>query len=620
MMKKIKIFIGHRGVGKTSLLQRLHKSHPQDVVLDLDQEIERLQSRTISKIFADSGEAYFRVIEQDTFAKIVREIKASGKTLWMSLGAGFEINKIDLKIRSEVSLIWVSRKTDSAGRSFLNRPRLNSSLTPLDEYRERFLQREPIFRDAFDFRYELLEGFGVADLPSSEYFFEVEREILDQEFHLSQFGFTLHPTDLKVPGRSENICDDLQKNRFRFVELRDDLFNPGEIERLLTLIPAQKVLLSFRNIKVFEETFGILERKRQKFFGVDFDIAVAAQKESYIDEKRALDFFRETKRWIFSSHDETLPWESPLVNFWAKEEVELLFKWSPLAANFEDLHQHFQICAKRAVSYLPRSEEGRWRWLRLHLSPRNEINFVSYFTASSLDQPTLFEACLKAPALQEFAAVLGEPLEQSYSPAYHDEFFRCRKMDFYRIPLMSTETGVAWDLLRSLGLRAAAVTSPLKQWILDQVDDVNPEAQYFQAANTVYHLRDQWFAENTDVLGFQQMAEPYQNENILLWGGGGTKEIVKKIFPQAISLSSRQPNFQDIDLEKEWTLVWAAIRSTETQWPPANLKIRRILDLNYSENSMGLELAVMRSCDYISGRAMFCEQAREQQNIWKDHL
>ena len=46
-----KVFIGHRGVGKTNLLVR-HSKYFLDIQhFDLDAEIEKLENKTISEIF-----------------------------------------------------------------------------------------------------------------------------------------------------------------------------------------------------------------------------------------------------------------------------------------------------------------------------------------------------------------------------------------------------------------------------------------------------------------------------------------------------------------------------------------------------------------------------------------
>ena len=69
----IKVLVGHRGVGKSSLLIRLQSYFPKDKFLDLDREIESRQNKNISEIFKLQGEAKFRQIELETFIEIEKQ-------------------------------------------------------------------------------------------------------------------------------------------------------------------------------------------------------------------------------------------------------------------------------------------------------------------------------------------------------------------------------------------------------------------------------------------------------------------------------------------------------------------------------------------------------------------
>jgi shikimate kinase len=74
--------IGYRGTGKTTVAQALAK-HLAWPVVDLDVELERRAGKTISQIFADSGEGAFRELE----ALLVAEYCAGMQQI-LSLGGG----------------------------------------------------------------------------------------------------------------------------------------------------------------------------------------------------------------------------------------------------------------------------------------------------------------------------------------------------------------------------------------------------------------------------------------------------------------------------------------------------------------------------------------------------
>jgi shikimate kinase len=103
------VLIGHRGVGKTSLLQRLStyqtlrgQSTP---VYDLDREIELDTGLSIQEIFETRGEIQFREMELKKFQEVT-----SKSTFIISVGAGFLMKKIkneDPKFFEQLEIVWV---------------------------------------------------------------------------------------------------------------------------------------------------------------------------------------------------------------------------------------------------------------------------------------------------------------------------------------------------------------------------------------------------------------------------------------------------------------------------------------------------------------------------------
>jgi shikimate kinase len=80
----MKIFlVGMPGSGKTTLGKEL-ASHLLVDFVDLDAEIERSEQKSISEIFKEEGEAYFRTLE----AKLLREWAGSSTAFVMSTGGG----------------------------------------------------------------------------------------------------------------------------------------------------------------------------------------------------------------------------------------------------------------------------------------------------------------------------------------------------------------------------------------------------------------------------------------------------------------------------------------------------------------------------------------------------
>ena len=87
------VFLGMMGSGKSSIGLMVSKKLNIDFV-DVDQEIEKKIGMTISKIFENQGEKYFREIEELITLKLLKK----NKTV-ISLGGGAFLNN---KIKKEV--------------------------------------------------------------------------------------------------------------------------------------------------------------------------------------------------------------------------------------------------------------------------------------------------------------------------------------------------------------------------------------------------------------------------------------------------------------------------------------------------------------------------------------
>ena len=102
-MKKIIAIIGLMGVGKTTIGLKI-ANRIGCYFIDSDQEIEDQEKKTISEIFNQNGEEYFRQIEE----KIIKEILLREEKIVLSLGGGAFINSNTRKILKEKSItIWL---------------------------------------------------------------------------------------------------------------------------------------------------------------------------------------------------------------------------------------------------------------------------------------------------------------------------------------------------------------------------------------------------------------------------------------------------------------------------------------------------------------------------------
>ncbi len=144
--KKIIAILGLMGVGKSTIGAKL-ADKTKSYFLDCDSEIEDLEKRSIKKIFAESGEKYFREIEK----KIIREIVLREETIILSLGGGAFMDQDTRKLLKEKAItIWLQASVDTILHRVGNkdtRPLLNNQ-NKREILEELMIKRYPTYAEA----------------------------------------------------------------------------------------------------------------------------------------------------------------------------------------------------------------------------------------------------------------------------------------------------------------------------------------------------------------------------------------------------------------------------------------------------------------------------------------
>jgi shikimate kinase len=565
----IQILIGHRGVGKSTFLNRI-RALTETPCFDLDEEIEKQHNQPIRRIF-ESGEREFRALETQALWNLVESARGP---MIIAVGAGFEG-----PMPPEAKVIWLRRESDRHGRVFLNRPRLNSSVSLFDEYMERFPIREKRFHEWAHEELFLPEG-GDGDLAQ----------------------FVEHPEKFKVPFEitllPENFRDwfyFLERRRdwnVRHFELRDDLLTPDQMEVAVDTLPPEQILFSRR-----KQDGPELPLK------TDWALELGTPK---------------APPYILSLHERERDLSQTLKNF-STHKAEIL-KLAVKIDSFAELregHRWWNEDPKRRA-FLPRSEDGHWRWYRSLFGPRMPLHFISEGEGSAADQPKLWQCFLQTPFEKTFAAILGHPVSQSLTPIEQRAFFAEKKMPVVAVDIYESEFEQAIEVLRELGLTHAAVTAPLKLKAFAISTEKTPEAEEMQSVNTLLIKEAKIVGHNTDVLALEYIRDelPYFR-SVWCWGGGGTLTSVKKAWPQVKLMSAREGRARDgsTDNPLPELLIWAAGRATAFWFPDVTPQL--VLDLNYTADSPGLEFAAGRNLPYQSGLRMFKLQAESQREFWK---
>ena len=142
------ILVGLPGAGKSvvgaAVAEKLGRQF-----MDLDQEIERREAATVSAIFAEKGEHYFRQKERE----LTEELRAKGNMV-LAPGGGWITNPdvvgllrppgriIYLKVKPETAMTRLG--AEAAGRPLLARP------DPIGELRRLLSERDGLYNGADD--------------------------------------------------------------------------------------------------------------------------------------------------------------------------------------------------------------------------------------------------------------------------------------------------------------------------------------------------------------------------------------------------------------------------------------------------------------------------------------
>lgn len=548
------VLIGHRGVGKSSLGMKLSSKFK---VVDLDTHISSNEGRSVAQIFEEDSEKKFRELEKIYFKTLCQE---EGFDV-IVVGAGFPLDSFSDS--NNLRIIWVRRETDRIGRVFLDRPRLNKKVDPLDEYFEIYEQREKSYREQADFDVFLNEGANKNALEFFESFFQGS------------------------PVKSKGYVT----------------FFPG-MEALLT----SGLCFEFRtDIIAAERAIGFIEQSRStSLFAIRTDVPskhilraleLGAHCDFPIDLKKQIpQGFGE--QCFVSSHERLN--EDEII----EQSTNVHLKWAPEVYDFDELIEFHGWCKNRNVSFLPRSVgvDESWQWYRSLVAENNKFNYVRLGEGSQRDQPLMHNRSGELEATR--AAVLGYPVLHSRSPGFHDEMFNG---NYFAIPTKREDFNfkVLNFLVDQLGVTCFSVTSPLKDEARDLLNGDEP-------LNTLYCDEGKWFGVNTDKLAIRKICSELERSQVLVWGRGALGRQLSKEGFEVLSVRENQ----NLEITGSYNvLLWAT--GPDSPVPKFEKTPSKVVDVNYFENSRARVFAQENDLDYVSGLEFFKIQAAAQQEWWR---
>lgn len=130
------------------------------------------------------------------------------------------------------------------------------------------------------------------------------------------------------------------------------------------------------------------------------------------------------------------------------------------------------------------------------------------------------------------AAVIGDPVHHSRSPAIHNAAFAACGLDWVFVALATPggRADVALDAMATFGLGGLSVTMPHKQHVATAVGRLSPLAAQLGAVNCVAWDGDELVGHNTDATGFVAMMDhaghAVAGSSVAVVGAGGAGRAV----------------------------------------------------------------------------------------------
>jgi len=154
--------------------------------------------------------------------------------------------------------------------------------------------------------------------------------------------------------------------------------------------------------------------------------------------------------------------------------------------------------------------------------------------------------------------LIGTGIGSSLSPALHEREasllgfdYEYRLLDLDELGRPASDVGALVREAAEDGLRGLNVTHPCKQLVVDELDELSPEAAALGAVNTVVFRDGRRIGHNTDASGFQEAFERRlpgaSTERVVQLGAGGAGAAVAHAI---LSLGARELTILDVERER----------------------------------------------------------------------
>ena len=160
-------------------------------------------------------------------------------------------------------------------------------------------------------------------------------------------------------------------------------------------------------------------------------------------------------------------------------------------------------------------------------------------------------------AKTKVCALIGDPVEHSFSPLIHNTGFQECGLNFVYVAFPVKDVEHAIRGIRALGIRGVSITIPHKVKAIGYVDRLDSVAQKIGSINTIVNQDGELVGYNSDGMGalkvFQDLGIDLKGKTVLILGSGGVARAIA--FSLIMNASLKRLSILGIIPEELETLV-----------------------------------------------------------------
>jgi shikimate dehydrogenase len=138
----------------------------------------------------------------------------------------------------------------------------------------------------------------------------------------------------------------------------------------------------------------------------------------------------------------------------------------------------------------------------------------------------------------KITGLFGYPVEHTLSPAMHNAAFKALDLNYCYVPFLVQPDYLedAVKAIKALNIRGVNITVPHKERVIKFLDEIDEEASFIGAVNTIVNSDGKLIGYNTDGRGFiQSLLERgilVEDNDILIIGAGGASRAISYYLSQ----------------------------------------------------------------------------------------